>query len=64
MYLIRQPWKYDFVETDEGLLIIEKGEISQMIDGVIELDDMQIEVDVDRKKPWTFMLDGMEHLYR
>ena len=71
MFLLRQPWNYDFVETEEGLLIIEKGEVSQLVEesNIIALND----IDDDslkrlanhqyKTRPWTFMLDGMEHLY-
>jgi len=62
MYLLRDPWKYEFVETDDGLLIIRKDEIREF-SNIISLDEVELEDEASRK-PWTFMIDGMEHMYQ
>jgi len=63
MFLLRQHWKYDLIETDEGLWIVEKGQMGQSND-VIVLDELELnETNELPTKPWTFMIDGMEHLY-
>lgn len=65
MFLLRNPWRYEFVEVDDGLLIIEKGELMDL-NNLIQLDELDgsKETENSRKKPWTFMVDGQEHMYR
>jgi len=62
MFLLRDHWRYDFFETDDGVWIVEKGQMG-IDNGVIVLDDIEFEEEAPRK-PWCFMLDGQEHLYR
>lgn len=62
MFLLKQPWRYEFVEIEDGLLIIERDKAIDS-DNMIELNGVT-QNDETIKKPWTFMIDGMEDLYK
>ncbi len=64
MFLIREPWKYDFVEVEEGMLIVKKSEVNKLIEenNIVAIDSIENE-DIKnmarhklRTEPWTFTL--------